>query len=153
MFWRRKNPPEWLPAFAEEVLAFARSLPPEVHWTFERDAHGFDFFVDPPTERHRRLVISASPSAIEFELGKIWTEGLSPEREVLQNLLAACDAIRDGKVREVKDLDTGLLWHVYRFKTRGLDRFLRDSEYAWPWSRWRRVRRVEVQRLPPLHHA
>jgi len=152
MFGRRKVR-DWLPGFAEEVLAFARSLPPDVRWTFERNGHGFDFVIDPPTDRHRRLVISASRSQIEFELGKIWTEGLNPEREVLQNLLAACDAVRDGRVREVRDLDTGVLWHVYRFKTRGLNRFLRDSEYSFWHSFHRRVRKAKTQRLPPLRRA
>ena len=153
MFGKRKAPADWLPTFAEQVHAFARSLPHDVQWTFKRDRHGFDLEVSPPTDRHRRLVISASRTEIEFELGKIWTERLSPEAEVLQNILAACDAVRDGRVREVRDLDTGVLWHVYRLKTRGLDRFMRDSEYSFSHSLWRRVRRAKVQRLPPLHRA
>jgi hypothetical protein len=153
MFGKRKVRPNWLPAFAEQVHAFARTLPQDVKWTFKRDRHGFELEVSPPTDRHRRLVISASPTEIEFELGKIWTERLSPEAEVLQNILASCEAVRDGRVREVRDLETGVLWHVYRLKTRGLDRFMHDSEYSlWHYLK-RRVRRAKVRRLPPLHRA
>ena len=122
-------------------------------WEFERDGDYFSLDVEPPTKRHRRLFIEGSPPEVNYELGGVWTEGLDPQPDVLRHLLAECDAVREGRVREVRDLDTGVLWHVYRLKTRGLDYFVRDTQYSiWHYFR-RRVRRVKIQRLPPLHLA
>jgi hypothetical protein len=154
MVGRPKASADWLIPFAEELHAFARGLPPSVRWEFERDdGRYFRLDIYPPTDRHRRLVIEGSPPEITYELGKVWTEGLEPTAEVRTNVLAACDAVRDGKVREVRDLDTGALYHVYRLKTRGCDAFIKDSQYSfWHWFK-RRVKRVRAERLPPLSLA
>jgi hypothetical protein len=134
--------------FVRDLQAFLTPLAPSVERRFEWEEGELLFEVQPPTERHRSLAISGNASGIEFQLGEVWGEFDFPDQVALTALLAACDAVRDGRVRECRDRSTGLIYHVYRLRSRGLDQFQRDSQYSFRHAR--RIKRVDIHRLPPL---
>lgn len=148
-----RSGPDWIHTFGDDLEAFARTLPAGVNYDVERQSDWASLTVKSPTSSHRDLSVTASPGGVEYSLGGIWTEDMEPSPALLQSLLASCDAVRDGGVREVRDRRTGVYWHVYRLRTRGLNRYARDSEYSlWHWLRLK-VRRVKIHRLPPLGAA
>lgn len=153
----RKPSTEWVGLFADALEAFGRSLPHDVVWSLERNRNGVEFAVEAPTPDHRSLSICAESSEIEYSLGSLWTEGLEPVPATLDSLLAACDALREGRVREVRDRKTGLLYHVYRLNSWGRREFVIDSQYAFRHVLDRlfghRIRDVSIHRLPPLAAA
>jgi len=149
----RKAAPEWFSAMGDALETFGRSLGPEVVWALERDADSLWFEVKAPTKAHRDLTIGATTDEIDYWFGKLWSEFLEPSQAVVDDLLAHCDAVRDGRVREARDRRTGLVYHVYRLRSRGQHRFSRDSDYSlWHWLK-PRIRRVSIHRLPPLGAA
>ena len=149
----RKPVPDWCRAMGDELEVFGQSLGSDVSWKLERDIDGFWFEVKAPTQSHRNLSISASTDEIDYSFGKLWSEFLEPSQAVVDDLLAHCDAIRDGWVREVRDLRTGLIYHVYRLRSRGQNRFSKDSQSSlWHLLRLP-IRRVRIHRLPPLTMA
>jgi hypothetical protein len=144
--------------FVGELEVFVNDLPAEIERSFRSDGRDFWLNVKPLTAAHRELTINGSSEGIEYELGKIWSEPMAATPEVFSEVLAACDAIRSGAVRECRDLRTGVRYHIYRLKTRGVDRFCKDGQYSlWHWTLWRwlgvKVRKVSIQRLPPLKVA
>ena len=153
----RKPSTDWIEPFGDALEAFGQSLAPGVVWSLKRERNWIEFDIEAPTSAHRSLSINVGPSEIEYALGAIWTEGLETTPDVRDRLLAACDALRAGRVREVRDRETGLLYHVYRFNSRGLREFAVDSQYAFrhALTRWfkHRVRHVSIHRLPPLEAA
>lgn len=147
---RERQGAEAFALLAQGLAEFEKTLPQSVKRKFERDNDAVSLDVEPPTSAHRRLLVDGFPTNFEYSLGKIWTENIDATPEAALEILAACDAIRDGWVREVRDLRTGVLYHVYRLKTHGLNKYLNDGQYSlWHWLR-RKVRRVKIQRLPPL---
>lgn len=137
-------------AFIDAVEAFAADLPPSVHRQFQRNGDYFEFITDAPSSAHRRMSLVGDHHELEYSLGKIWTESISPARADLGQLLAALDAVRDGRVKEVREERTGLIYHLYRLDSRGHRGWMRDSQYSlWHWLRLK-IRRVTVHTLPPL---
>jgi hypothetical protein len=136
---------------ADALQAFGETLPSEVRRTFERGRNYASLSVEAPTPAHRRLVVDLSEGDCEYTLGKLWTEQILPTPETSQRILAMCDAVRDGRVREVRDRRTHLIYHLYRLKSRGLHTWQRDSEYAFRHYLRLPVRKVEIRRLPPLY--
>jgi hypothetical protein len=149
--WRRQSEAaDWFPAFADALEAFAADLPDDVRREWVRRGDEVWLIVPAPTPAHRELAVSADPGGIEYSLGKIWTEPFEADWTKARRVLAACDAVRDGRVREVCDRRTGLLYHIYRLRSRGFREFMQDSEYSlWHWLRLK-VNRVAIHRLPPL---
>ena len=135
---------------SEGLESLVAELPKGVRASFARSSTGVHFEIKAPTSEHRQLNIDAGPQSFEYQLGKIWTENLEASPEVARTLLAACDAMVAGGVREVRDLQTGLLHHIYRLKTRGRNGFVRDSEYSLLNRLRLKVRRVRVTRIPAL---
>ena len=141
--------PDWFPAFVEELRAFAAELPSDIA-SFEWDGEFVWLELRAPTKAHRSLSVGASALDMEYSLGKLWTEFGKPDEALARYVLAACDAVRAGKVREVRDRRTGLIYHVYRLTTRGLNEFARDSGYSlWHWLKLP-IRKVKIARLSPL---
>jgi len=151
MSWFRKSPPlaPFAP-FADALEAFSVTLPLDVRRTFERQRDYASLEVDAPTPAHRKLVVDIAKADCEYRLGALWTEQILPTPDACQRMLAMCDAVRDGRVGEVRDRRTRLIYHLYRLKTRGLDTWQRDSEYAFRHYFRLPVRKVEIHRLPPL---
>ena len=148
-------PSDWFARFVDELEALAAGLPPGVRRTFRRGRGRLDWFeldVRPPTPAHRRLMLDGDENNLDYSLGDVWTELIEPSPAVVTDLLAVCDAVKLGRVCEVRDRRTGLLHHIYRLKTRGQDRYLRDRQYSWPWQGGR-VRKVRSHRLPGLEAA
>jgi hypothetical protein len=141
--------PDWFPAFVEELRAFAARLPDDVV-RFKSDGRFVSFELRAPTEAHRTLSIEASADEIDFNFGKLWSEYERPDETAARYLLAACDAVCAGKVREVRDRRTGLIYHIYRLTTRGLNEFARDSQFSWRFWFKQHIRQVKITRLSPL---
>ena len=154
-FWKRRETPDWFVQFADELESLYRALPTEFANLFERRVDSVELRTKAPTPRHRSVYMGGPKFDFEYSVGKIWTERLELTPDLCQHLLACLDALIAGRVREVRDLDTGVLWHVYRLKTRGLNTFARDTEYSLWHSRWlnHRVRRISVTRIPPMISA
>jgi hypothetical protein len=145
-------------AFVDELEAFANALPAQVERSFRRDQREFELAVKAPTPAHRDLSMMGDSSGVEFTVGDIWTEPVKATPELFVDLLAACDALKAGGVRECRDRRTGVLYHVYRLRTRGLKRFVVEGQYSfWHSSIWRwlglKIRSVSIHRLPPLDSA
>jgi hypothetical protein len=139
----------WFADFAGELQAFARSLRTDLV-DFDRDDKNVWLRVHAPTERHLVLTVSASPYDIDYSYGPLWTEFARPDEALGRTILACCDAIKTGDVRLLRSRRTGLRFHIYRLKTRGLNGFQRDSGYS-PLHYFRqRPRRVSITRVPPL---
>jgi len=103
-----------------------------------------------PTPRHRSIWVEISAAEINYSIGKLWGEGIQPSEEVLRHILATLDAARDRGFREVRDRRTGILYHLFQLRSRGLNEYGRDSDYSlWHWLRLR-VRRVKVTTVPAL---
>ncbi len=155
-FWKRLEAPEWFVQFVDELEKLHRALPTEFAGPFERRVGSVELWMKAPTPRHRSAYLGGPEFDFEYSVGKIWTERLELTPDLCQHLLACLDALIAGRVREVRDLDSGLLWHIDRLKTRGLNTFVRDREYSFFWhSRWlnHRVRRVSITRIPPMISA
>jgi hypothetical protein len=147
---RRHPKLPWLVELAVQFRSFVDSLPAQIEATCEVDGDFVSLCIKAPTHAHRELNVEASPGEIQYALGRVWTEQIDPTPDNIREMLAACDAVRDGLVREVRDRRTGVIYDVYRLRTRGYDKYLRDSQYSlWHWLRLR-VRRVKIHRLPPL---
>lgn len=147
---RARRQREWFEDFADQLEAFIQTLPEGIKVEWERTRRYFNLSIPAPTAAHRQLDIDAAPSGVDYALGKIWGEGYSPTEEIGNRILAACDAVRAGRVREVRDRDTGVLYHLYRLKTRGCDEFMWDSQYTVrAWFK-KKVRKVQVARLAAL---
>lgn len=143
---------DWFPAFVEELRAFAAGLPGDIA-SFKWDGQFVSLELRAPTKAHRALSVEASADEMEYGLGKLWTEYNRPDEVLARHVLAACDAVRAGRVREVRDRRTGLIYHVYRLTTRGLNEFARDSDYSlWHWLNLP-IRKVKIARLSPLPSA
>jgi hypothetical protein len=141
--------PDWYPAFVEELRALAAALPGDIA-RFQWDGQFASLQLRAPTLSHRPLSIEASAHDIEYSFGKLWSEFSLPDEVSARYVLAACDAVCAGRVREVRDCRTGLIYHVYRLTTRGLNEFTRDSDYSlWHWLKLP-VRKVKIARLSPL---
>ena len=141
--------PAWFPAFVEELRTFAAGLPSDVA-SFEWDGQFASLRLRAPTVAHRGLSVEASAHDIEYSVGKLWSEYNQPDEISARYVLAACDAVLAGKVREVRDRRTGLIYHVYHLTTRGLNEFARDSDYSlWHWLKLP-IRKVKITRLSPL---
>jgi len=139
----------WFVDFADQLQAFAQSLRSDLV-DFDRDDVNVWLRVKAPTERHLVLTVSASPTDIDYSFGPLWTEIAGPDEVSGREILACCDAIKAGAVRSVRSRRTGLLFHIYRLQTRGVNRFQRDSEYSFLHYFLQRPRRVSIARVPPL---
>ena len=148
--FRKRLPPSWYVMLAAGLREFVATLPPEVNCKLDEQAREVSLTVKPPTPQHRTLSIDANYYEVDYELGRLWGEFHTPTEESCQYLLAMCDAVRDGRFREVKEQRTGQIYHVLRLKSRGLDEFARDSDFS-PWHYLRlKIRRVSIKRIPPL---
>lgn len=146
----RPSPPAWFDDFVEAVAAFQASLPIHLQGELIRDGGYFELSIPAPTEQHRSIHLNGDSSGLEYHLGKVWTENLEPSPEICSRLLASLDAIRSGAVKEVQDVRTGVIFHVYRLRTRGFRKFLQDSQYTlWAWLKLK-IRNVRIHTLPPL---
>src|SRR5690606_16880130 len=142
--------PDWFNDFVEALAAFQASLPLGLKSQWENGERGFKLTIDAPTEHHRSLSLHGDQYELEYALGAVWTEGLTPSPDVCRRLLASLDAVRSGSVREVEDVRTGIIYHAYRLRTRGLHEVMWDSQYSiWTWLKLR-VRRIRIHTLPPL---
>jgi hypothetical protein len=157
VFWRRikgRAPlPElalWYDDFANGLEEFANDLPRSVQHKFERGRNEVSLTIPPQTPRHRRIDVYATPFNYEYQVGKLCGENDHPDAAAGLRLLAALDALNLGRVREVRDQRTGLLYQVYRLKTRGLDSFVQDSQYSFRNYWGTTVRKVKIARIPPL---
>jgi len=139
----------WFSEFADQLQAFAQSLRSDLV-DFDRDDENVWLRVGAPTERHLVLTVAASPHDIDYSFGPLWTEIAKPDETVGREILACCDAIKAGDVRLVRSRRTGLRFHIYRLRTRGLNRFQRDSDYSLLHYFRQRPRRVSIARVPPL---
>ena len=150
MFGKAKPLPDWYEAMVASVEVFAASLPANVERSFERRADYFLLDVLPPSTGHRRLTLEGSLAEFDYTLGKVWTERLEPSPTVCARLLASLEAVRNGAVREVRDRRTGVIYHVYRLRTRGFSEFMKDGQYSpWHWFKLK-IRNVQIHTLPPL---
>lgn len=138
----------WFEPFVQELEQFAAGLPGLAQ--FERDGDLVSLKVVAPSSRHRVLTVEAQPSDIDYSLGKLWSEFELPDEQAARYVLAACDAVRQGRVREVRDRRSGLIYHVYRLTSRGFDEFSRDSQFSFRHWFKRKIRKVAIKRLPPL---
>ncbi|MFN3814763.1 hypothetical protein [Brevundimonas sp.] len=153
MFGKPTPIPDWYGAMVASVEAFAASLPESVEHNFERGHDHFLLDILPPSALHRRLTLEGSLGEFDYTLGEVWTERLDPSPSVCTRVLAALEAVRDGKVREVRDRRTGVIYHVYRLTTHGLSEFMQDGQYSL-WRRLRlKIRNVQIHTLPPLTKA
>ena len=144
--------PQQFADFAAELEAFAAKLPNGVRHEFVKQGDFVSLTIEPPTPAHRKLVVAGDPNGLEDALGKVWSEPYQVDAALTSRVLAACDALRDGRVREVRDRRTGLIYHLYRLRSRGRDEYLRDSQYSlWHWLRLR-VRKVAIHSFPRLGH-
>ena len=144
---------EKLSAFAhlrEGLIELARRLPPSLRHRLDVGRRRVAFEIHAPTTSHRHLCIEASPGHVEHQFGRLWTENLTLDHTTADTLLAACDAVFVGRVREVKDLRTGIYYHVYRLTTRGPKRFIRDTEYHPLHYLPLRIRQVSIRRISAL---
>jgi len=144
-----KVQPDWFVAFAAELRAIADSLPSDVA-QFEFDGKFVSFDLRAPTPAHRSLTLEASAEFMDYSFGKLWSEFPSPDKVSAQYILAFCDAVRAGRVREVRDRKTGLIYHIYRLTTRGLNEFARDSQFSWRFWFKPHIRQVKITRLSSL---
>jgi hypothetical protein len=150
MFGKAKPIPDWYEACVADIEVFASKLPEDVERSFERKGDYFLLDVLPPTFGHRRLTLEGSLAEFDYTLGKVWTEQLEPSPTVCDRLLASLEAVRDGRVREVRDRRTGVIYHVYRLKTHGFSEFMKDGQYSfWHWFKLK-IRNVQIHTLPPL---
>jgi len=147
---RRQLQREWFARFADQLEGFVRALPEGLDVEWERRAHYLNLTIAPPSPAHRRLDIEAGPGGLDYALGKVWGEGYAPTEDVGNRVLAACDAVEAGRVREVRDRDTGMLYHLYRLTTRGCDEFMWDSQYSFLPKLRKKIRNVQITRLAPL---
>tara|TARA_R110000764_G_scaffold51902_1_gene113276 strand:- start:57 stop:530 length:474 start_codon:yes stop_codon:yes gene_type:complete len=150
MFGKAKPIPDWYTACVAGIEAFASALPEGVECSFERKGDYFLLDVLPPTFDHRRLTLEGSLVEFAYSLGKVWTEQLEPSPAVCDRLLASLDAVKDGRVREVRDRRTGVIYHVYHLKTHGFSEFMKDGQYSfWHWFKLK-IRNVQIHALPSL---
>ncbi len=151
MGWFRKQEiPAWFVQFKADLKAFAAALPEQARAAFEEDEKSASLWVHASSLRHRDFYVEAHIAEFEFGVGKLWTEGIEPTEENARYLLAVCDAVRDGRWREARDRDSGLIYHVYRLRSRGYNGFYRDSEYSMRHYLRQKVRRVAIDTPPPL---
>jgi hypothetical protein len=139
----------WFSDFADQLQAFAQGLRSDLV-DFDRDAENVWLRVKAPTKQHLMLTVAASPGDIEYSFGPLWTEIAKPNESVGREVLACCDAVKAGGVRLVRSRLTGLRFHIYRLRTRGVNRFQRDSDYSLLHYFRQRPRRVSIARVPPL---
>jgi hypothetical protein len=142
--------PAWFTDFVEAVAAFQAALPVHLQSELVRDGDYFELSIPAPTEWHRSVHLHGDSKGLEYHLGKVWTENLEPSPEVCRRLLASLDAIQAGAVKEVQDVRTGVIYHVYKLRTRGFREFMQDSQYTlWAWLNLK-IRDVRIHTLPPL---
>ncbi|MGZ8369752.1 MAG: hypothetical protein ACXWVH_01715 [Caulobacteraceae bacterium] len=103
-----------------------------------------------PSRDHRKIVIEASPFEIDLTVGSLWGEFPDPGEDVANLVLSTCDALRDGRVREVRDRDTGELYRVYRLKSRGLCSYSKEGGFSFLNLKNHKIRDIEVRRIPRL---
>lgn len=136
--------------FTVGLQAYVASLPERLHVHFERSRTDLRLNIPAPSTGHRTLSIEAAPGDIDFELGEVWGEFDEPDDLSTRTLLAWCDAVRDGRVREVRFADTGAVCQIARLSSHGLDGFSRASS---PGPRGRRRAPYRVSRLVPYEAA
>jgi hypothetical protein len=136
--------------FTAGLEAFVASLPERLNVEFERGRTDLRLAIPAPSSAHRTLSIEAAPGDIDFELGEVWGEFDEPDYLAARTLLAWCDAIRDGRVREVRFADTGAVYQIARLRSHGLDAFSRVSSFG---RGGRRRAPYRVSRLAPYGAA
>ena len=150
MFGKPKTIPDWYDTMVAGVETFAASLPSTVNHSFERRGDYFLLDILAPSAQHRRLTLEGSLAELDYTLGKVWTERLEPSPSLCNRVLATLEAVRDGKVKEVRDRRTGVIYHVYRLTTHGFSEFMQDGQYSpWHWLKLK-IRNVQIHTLPPL---
>lgn len=147
--WRARC--DWFEAYADEVERFVESLPPRVVKRWRRRPNEIDLVIEAATARHRRIDFWLAPDGVEFSVGKLWGDyQVRPTQQMAWEFLAALEALADGRVKEVVDRRTGLVYQIYRLRTRGLTKFVRDSEYSLLHRLNLPVRRVKIMTLGRL---
>ena len=147
--FRSRAEPDWFRAFRADVRAFAEGLTKDAMARVEDRPGSVSLSIEAISRQHRNVTLEAGPEWIDLDVGVFVLEAPF-DAETAKTVLAYLDALRDGRVREVLDLDTGDLHEISRLASRGERRWLRDVRRAFRLRPRGEVRRVAVRRVASI---